>query len=167
MIKKDTEHIINQLGSLLSSLKKEEYTKPLEIFNGSSIGQHFRHILEFYITLIEQKDGEICYDKRKRELVYEIDIASTLDKFKDIVSFVQNMDEHRSVSVYPETASSEGSGVFDSTIGRELMFVFDHTVHHLAIIKIGIMLNFPEIALPENLGVAPSTIKYRKAKCAQ
>jgi hypothetical protein len=48
----------------------------------------------------------------------------------------------------------------DSSVGRELMYAFDHAIHHIAIIKIGIKAAFPQIQIPQEIGVAPSTIRY-------
>jgi hypothetical protein len=39
--------------------------------------------------------------------------------------------------------------------------VYDHAVHHLAIIKIGIRCSFPQWIIDRDLGVSPSTLKAR------
>ena len=54
-----------------------------------------------------------------------------------------------------------------TTFERELMYNIEHTIHHLAIIKIAIRLVAPHIRLPDNFGVAASTIKHRDSLCAQ
>jgi len=54
----------------------------------------------------------------------------------------------------------------DTTFNRELLYAIEHTVHHMAIIKIGMLLNYPNVTVPENFGVAESTIQY-KTSCAQ
>jgi hypothetical protein len=54
-----------------------------------------------------------------------------------------------------------------SNIERELMYNIEHTIHHLAIIKIGLNAVAPQIALSEHFGVAPSTIRHKQNICAQ
>lgn len=49
--------------------------------------------------------------------------------------------------------------IIESTIGREVMYAFDHAVHHMAIIKIGLIENFPDKTIDVNLGIAPSTVR--------
>ena len=53
----------------------------------------------------------------------------------------------------------------DSNYFREVMYNLEHTIHHLALIKVGI-IQFTEIVLPESFGVAPSTMQHRK-QCVQ
>ena len=39
------------------------------------------------------------------------------------------------------------------------MFAYDHALHHLAIIKMGLLSAFPQIKVDENMGVSPATLK--------
>ncbi|MDX1476670.1 MAG: hypothetical protein R3301_03155 [Saprospiraceae bacterium] len=55
----------------------------------------------------------------------------------------------------------------DSSLERELIYNIEHTIHHLAIIKIGLAIIAPDIPLPAHFGVAPSTVKYKQGICAQ
>lgn len=52
----------------------------------------------------------------------------------------------------------------NSTLLRELLYVMDHSIHHMALIKIGINVNFPQIHLNENFGIFSSTIKFTNKK---
>jgi hypothetical protein len=49
-------------------------------------------------------------------------------------------------------------------MGREMVFVYDHAIHHLAIIRIGLQVHFPEVDVDVHLGVSPSTIKAKLGK---
>ncbi|MEP0552783.1 MAG: hypothetical protein ABJE29_00430, partial [Balneola sp.] len=45
-----------------------------------------------------------------------------------------------------------------SSIRRELQFLVSHTVHHYALI--GLILKTMDVEVPEDFGVAPSTLKH-------
>jgi len=58
-MKEVSKKILLQLENVLVGLTNEEYTTPLEIFSGTSIAQHTRHILEFYLCLISNSESSV------------------------------------------------------------------------------------------------------------
>ena len=54
---------------------------------------------------------------------------------------------------------------FHTNYHREIAYNLEHTIHHMALIKVGIC-ELSDIRVPEGFGVATSTMKYRK-ECAQ
>jgi len=54
---------------------------------------------------------------------------------------------------------------FSTNYHREIAYNLEHTIHHMALIKIGI-LELSDLQIPEGFGVASSTMKYKK-ECAQ
>jgi hypothetical protein len=58
--------IIAQLKDLLSTMDTAQYTQPLTVFSGSSVGQHVRHTVEFFqCFILGLEDGVVDYDARK------------------------------------------------------------------------------------------------------
>ena len=165
--KTGTKNIISQIVNLLGSLTEEQYARPLPIYNGSTLGQHFRHIFDFYQCLVQDASrGTIDYASRARDPRIEQQPTYAQDAFVRVAEKIDGLEELRSLEVLADFSSdaAEGRPLLKSTVGRELMFAHDHAVHHIAIIKIGFQQAFPEIPIALEVGVAPSTIKYRKGQ---
>jgi len=165
--KEGTRTIAQQIRSLLLQLDQASYARPLDIFNGSSIGQHFRHIIDFYDCLVRGvKSGKIDYASRDRHTNIETDPTVALKKFDDLLTQLDQVDELDRLEVKADFSPNAQATrpIVASSVGRELMFACDHAIHHLALIKIGLQTTFPELALDPELGVAPSTVRYQAEK---
>jgi len=161
---KGTKIITSQIINILDQIGQDEYKKPLVIFNGSSIGQHFRHILDFYNCLIKGlANSVIDYSDRERNPAIESDVKAAKVAFYEIQQKVANLEELQILQVKADFVqeSDVAQPIVNSSIGRELMYAYDHALHHLAIVKIGMKTAFPHINLDKNIGVAPSTIRYK------
>lgn len=155
--------ITGQITGLLDQFTPYDYRKPLDEYDGSSIGQHFRHILEFFQCLQQGiSDGQVDYAARKRNLLYEDNPALAADAFYAFCKEIEAYPDTLPLSVCAEFGT-EIRPVYESTVGRELLFIYDHAIHHLAIIKIGLNCQFPHISAGKNLGVSPSTVKSRQS----
>ncbi len=164
-MKNVSKKILSQLENVLSSLTDKEYTASLEIFSGASVGQHTRHILEFYLCLISNCECEVInYDLRQRDKNIEQNLSFCLSKIGEIKEHLNPLNSDKSICL--EAVQGGKTIKVATTFNRELLYAIEHTVHHLAIIKMGILLNYPHIEIPENFGVAESTIQY-KSSCAQ
>jgi len=156
--------LLQQLNTVLLQLSLEDYSLPLKICSYATIGQHTRHIINFYNVFIERiDDHKVCYDNRERnsDLETKKDIASLHIK-KIMVSLETECINREIVILSTITGNKE---IIKSSVARELLFILDHTVHHLAMIKMAIKTNFDYIEFPKNFGIAQSTIDYKK-KCA-
>jgi len=160
---------LKDIKELLVTLPISLYTEKKEILSGSSIGQHFRHVLEFYVCAFSNLDSNvISYDKRERNLLIETDTNTASNVISSIVASLESVTEDQSVSLevnYSGEIDSECVKV-PSTLYRELAYCLEHTIHHLIIIKLALKADDDEVELSDNFGVAPSTIRHRK-KCAQ
>jgi hypothetical protein len=157
--------IFDQINQTLGKLTIYQYTQGLDVFEGSSIGMHFRHIFDFY-QCIEKSlvSGHLDYCKRERNPLIENDPEIASRSFSACFLSLKKADENQSLIVWADFSTTQTDRPrVQSSVGREMMYAFDHAVHHLAIIKIGIKTAFPEINLDEGFGVAPSTQKHQKA----
>lgn len=161
--KQGAEEIREQVIEVLDKIPAAEYIRPRAVFNGASLGQHFRHIIEFYqCLLLGVSSGWVDYAARRRDHRLETDIAFARDTFQHLRSSLSGLDESQPIEVLADFSNRERPTV-RSTVGRELMFAYDHAIHHLAIIRIGLEGQLPGLPVRESFGMAPSTIKHRKA----
>ncbi|HMN90337.1 MAG TPA: hypothetical protein PKD70_00270 [Saprospiraceae bacterium] len=156
--------IIRYITQTLREIDAVLYAQPLDFFKGSSIGQHFRHILDFYRCLLRDfEQGIVDYAHRERDPLAETNSDYTCQAFETILSQIDSLAEYQPLAVQGDF-SEEGEAqrpLLHSSVGRELMFAHDHAVHHLAMIQVGLRLAAPQMSINEQLGVAPSTIKHR------
>ncbi|MBK9335889.1 MAG: DinB family protein [Lewinellaceae bacterium] len=154
-------HLIRQTSHLIAQLKPEDYCRPLVEFENNSLGQHFRHILEFFQCLeAGVESGTIDYAAHNRNPLYEKSPEVASAALEAFSAGLAAFDPAVPVRVRAEFGSDDRP-CFDSTVGREMLFVYDHAIHHLAIVKIGLTCCFPDIDVEKDLGVSPSTVKAR------
>jgi len=154
--------VVQQINHVLEQLEPHEYRRQLPEFEGSSLGQHFRHILEFFQCLESGvRSGTVDYAARERNLLYEDNPNLTSAAFETFADALPSLHIFDPVEVRAEFGGQERPA-YASTVGRELLFVYDHAIHHLAIIKIGLLCQFPHVRADRDLGVSPSTIKARE-----
>lgn len=150
-----------QLLEAIRMIPDALYAQPLGVYGGSSVGMHFRHVIEFFQSLhAGVATGKVCYESRSRHKLMEESSAYASGIFGELTSTLQLKDMPIAV-VHMEG----GMPAFEvaSTYYRELWYVLEHAIHHMALIKIG--YTALDITLPADFGVAPSTIQYREA-CA-
>lgn len=156
-----------QLRDMLLIINTDNYNHETDILSGSSIGQHIRHILEFYILLISGSfSGTIGYDKRQRDVRIEEDPEFAIKTIDSLLSGIDTLDENLAVHFEGDfTADGSSKNTILSSVGRELAYCIEHSIHHQALIKAGLIsLGLNDIT-DEHFGVAYSTIRYRE--CAQ
>lgn len=157
--------IFVQLSDSLSQLSQQQYSQSCKTLFNNTIGQHVRHIIELFQCLENGYDtGIVNYEKRKRDTLIETDkeladrllleIHKGLGKPNKTLTLEACYDDHVTEAIAIET-----------NYFREVAYNLEHTIHHMALIRVGIT-EISNIQLPEDFGVASSTVKYRK-QCAQ
>lgn len=159
--------LLSQLALIIEQLPEESFRKKLSILNYASIGQHIRHTIEFFQCLIEQvEQGTINYDHRKHDVVIENDSAIALESIQEIKHYLQaNAKDFQLVLEASFSLDEEEiSTRCNTSFYRELAYNIEHLVHHMAILKIGIQSMENPIQLPENFGIAASTVRFQNSK---
>jgi hypothetical protein len=156
-------NILTQLSDLTSELRENDFSKPSGTLNGSTLGQHLRHTLEFFICMEDgYNKGIINYDKRAHDKLIETDKVIALEVIDRIKAFVKNLEDNKplSLEVGYDLERDEFLTV-ETNVIRELVYNIEHAVHHMAIMKIGIKDIAPYVKLPHDFGVAASTVRYK------
>lgn len=156
--------ILNQLSTLVNQLSDSEFVSPSKALSNSTIGQHLRHTLEFFICLEQgYAKGLVNYDKRNHDKLIETDRFIALGAMQRISDFLaaNGTDQKLKLEVGYEPESEE-SVIIETNYYRELTYNIEHAVHHMAIMKIGIREVATAVSLPPNFGVAVSTIRYQQ-----
>ena len=168
-MKKVAKENLMQLKDLLVKLSPEEYTGKPDVLSGATIGQHIRHILEFYLLLVSGSfTGIISYDKRERDIRIESDPAFAISVIERLIAGIETLKEANSIEFDADySRGGNAANMIISSIGRELAYCIEHSIHHQALIKAGLInLGLADMT-DEYFGVAYSTIRYRNQACAQ
>ncbi|PWK17450.1 hypothetical protein LV89_04365 [Arcicella aurantiaca] len=161
MLQKTNIDIIDQLIDLLNDLDSIIYRDSLRPLHYSTVGQHVRHIVEFYQCLLKSNADELVnYDARERNIQIEVDKNFTIEILEGIKQQLSLSKSDHPLSLKTQFGADQAMLV-PSSFYRELTYLIEHTIHHLAIIKIGLNEMYPEVKIPQNFGVAHSTIRFR------
>ena len=162
--------LLAQGTELIGRLGQEIYVGRYKACFNSSMGGHFRHVVEHYQGLLGALEtGDVDYEKRARDEMIETDPAYALQVVKEIEGGLKALSAEaapdRTLRMAAETVADH---MLVTSLGRELEFLISHTVHHYALIAV--IAGHHGVALPDNFGMAPSTLKYlrtTKAACAR
>jgi uncharacterized damage-inducible protein DinB len=146
------------LHTIVESLADEVYATKVSRTSGT-IGEHVRHTLDHARALLALDGaGDLTYDARLRGTRVETD---AVEGMREIVRVCTGLDALRAVPadrqirLHVLADASRPPVELLTTIGRELAFVVQHTIHHCALIAV--LLERRGIATPARFGYAPST----------
>lgn len=155
--------VVRQLTDLLKQLKPNEYSQSLTVLNGSSIGQHTRHVVEFYLCLLKGiRGGVVDYDARERNLMLENDLNFTINCLQEIENSIEAIKNPNEPLLLAVSYCTDSQDFIETNFMREMVYLVEHSIHHYALIRIGLQENFSTIFIPKNFGVAYSTVKHRE-----
>jgi hypothetical protein len=106
----------------------------------------------------------VNYEKRKRDYKIETEKDFAIQLMQEIYRCVErpNIELLMQAEDYGDDASRID---IPTNYYRELAYNLEHTIHHMALIRVGIN-DISRVMLSEKFGVAYSTVKYWK-ECAQ
>ena len=155
--------ILAQGEDLLRALTVENFTRQIPVVFNASIGGHYRHCLDHFTSFLLALDAdEVDYDHRKRDPRLETQPEFAFALTAEMRRTLEQLTPDTLCTVVKarcEVSYTHGhSPVTRSTRARELTYCIAHAIHHYALISV--MARLMEVKLPENFGVAPSTVAH-------
>lgn len=153
-----SKYQIKCLKDIVSQLTDEEYSNLKDGSFSSSIGKHIRHIISFYLMFFDGvKSGNLSYDKRIRAKNIETKTVEAEKKLNEIINELNIKIQDKELNLKLKINNEDLHMV--SSMSREMVYLMEHTTHHMAIIRIILDEKAPHIEVDKNFGIAYSTPK--------
>ncbi len=157
------EDVLQQGCTLLRSVSPAVYASRGDDPSGSSIGAHYRHVLDHFLCLREGiQTGQINYDRRRRDSELENSPQRALTVTQQLMAHLTELSpeilQRECTVVYSVGYGDAEAQGAPSNLTREMMFCVGHTIHHYAILKL--LCTAAGVRLPREFGIAPSTLKH-------
>jgi uncharacterized damage-inducible protein DinB len=160
-------HLLMQALNLVQRLQNEAALG----FNFSqAVGPHVRHIIEHYAALIDTLEGVsaiLCYDARERNLVLQNVPDMAAAKLQKLIANLLQLALAKSWHLDSSLATTLKTGTqgeleitVNTSLGRELLFLSSHTVHHFALLNQ--YAQRAGVDMGVNFGKAPATLAYER-----
>jgi len=164
-LQQSIKNVFVQLNDSLQQLTNAEYTQPSKQLFNATIGQHVRHIIELFVCLENgYESGTVNYENRKRDVLIQMDKEFARQLLHGIYRTVSRPDKVLLLEANYDPGSDE-TFLIETNYYREIVYNLEHTVHHMALIRVGIN-EVSTLTVPQEFGVAASTIKHQKL-CVQ
>jgi hypothetical protein len=154
---------------LLDSVDGDTYRRMLGAPYMASIGKHYRHVQDHFTCLaLGLQASVINYDDRHRDVMLESFIGIAKDATISLIEELggsEHLDPSAPCSVVYSVGYQDNEPLhMSSTVGREISYCVSHAIHHFAIIRL--VCAELGVSLPQQFGVAPSTLKHREVVSA-
>jgi uncharacterized damage-inducible protein DinB len=129
------------------------------------IGTHVRHIIDHYWAFQQGLvSGSIDYNRRHRDTSLETDRQQATEALQMIYQWLQKQDlANRPIIVVCEiSVSQKESASIESCVDRELVYLLNHTLHHIAYANL--LAKSLGLKTPRHLGVAPATASFLRQR---
>jgi hypothetical protein len=163
-LQQTNQQILLQISEFIDSLEDNQFSANLSILSGNTVGKHLRHIIEFYQHLLASYLTDqviVDYDARRRDYKTETNRSYAKEQVERLIFQLEKVNNNREMLLSFSLNEQGDKQHIATTFHRELAYNLEHTIHHLAIIKIAVMSHFPEVQLDSHFGVAYSTIQYQ------
>lgn len=167
----DLSSVLEQLGGWLSNLDPAVY-QGLPGDNGSAAphnqtpGRHTRHIIDHFAALDagleaaaqNETTPQVDYEQRQRQADLERKPEAARARIDYFSKRCHQWCQQGEQALLIRHHTDRGETLLDSSLSRELVFLSQHSIHHMAVIEL--LLSSSGLAVPEGFGVNPSTRRY-------
>lgn len=152
--------LVRHIEDLLTILRQLSPAQYCTQDKHSSIGGHMRHILEFMQTLHNGLTaGFVDYELRERNVLFETDPIATEECLRFLAqglchALMQSPEPHL-LTLHETPYVGAEKIALTTSLEREILFIIQHGIHHLAVIKM--LAAAQNIALDASIGLAIAT----------
>jgi hypothetical protein len=149
---------LKSLSNLLLLLNDKQYNQKSSFLGNASIGGHTRHIIELLKCATDgYHTGTVDYLNRVRDLAIETERSVAMRELNLMTEQVIQSDKQMNLVI--ESCEENALNYVTTTYFREIVYNAEHTIHHLALIRVALREMQLEI-VDDDFGMAYSTIKY-------
>ena len=157
---------LQEVQQLVKACNGKHYNQPCT-HSESGIGRHVRHILDHFCALQDGLQRDLInYNCRHRDSSIEDNPTIALALIVEMQQWLMQADNdlcERAIKIETEVSLSQQKNMrFMSSLSRELCYLINHTVHHVAYAKL--VAQHLGIEIDGAIGVAPSTASYFRQK---
>jgi hypothetical protein len=162
--------VLQQGFVFLNRVGDVAYARPLGGELETSLGAHYRHVLDHFLCLSEGlRSGQVNYDQRRRNPQIESSVLCARLVTEGLIDELGGLS-HEILRSECTVTYSVGYGETEaeavrSNLAREVMFCVGHAIHHYAILKL--LCSGVGVKVPYGFGVAPSTLKHLETEAAE
>lgn len=136
-----------------------------------AVGPHVRHIIEHYEALLRHLDNNtsasVDYDTRERDMAVQSQPEATKAKLRTVAGQLEHLSSQAAWQLDTPLQTRLQTGAYGelqmtvaSSLGRELLFLSSHTVHHFALLSH--YCKAAGVDLGHDFGKAPSTLAFER-----
>jgi hypothetical protein len=158
---------LRQALALIGRLDDATFASAPKSLAAYKVGSHLRHILEFYECFLNGIERlRIDYDARRRDESIERSRFAASERIRQVIRRLEHdsrlLQETAVLVRMEDAAETAGDPWLASSIGRELLALSSHTIHHFALIAL--TLHAHRVAVDPDFGMSPSTIRFKSAQ---
>ncbi len=167
MLLKAVKSALNQVVEVIECAKELPSFKGGELYQSKGVGRHVRHIVDHFLALHNGLELKVVdYNQRNRESPIEVDYQLAHEKIQFLMNWLDTLElNQQRLEVYSEIDCFQTvTQSFESCLERELLYLINHTIHHMAYVKL--VARVSGVFLPEHIGIAPSTATFLRESSA-
>jgi uncharacterized damage-inducible protein DinB len=150
---------VGELAALVERTSDADYVARPPGGVSGSVGAHVRHCLDHVHAVLEAvPGGTMTYDDRARHGALEVDRELAARALRDAAARLESLGRRAFDAPVTLVSQVDRAGArvrVASSLGRELVFALQHTIHHQA--TVAVLLSGRGVAVPGTFGYAPST----------
>lgn len=149
---------LQALGQIVQTLDSRTYRATPGETSGS-IGAHVRHCVDHARALLASAPAmPLTYDSRVRGTALETDPVHAVAALDAVCADLERLAGRpltQPIRLAAIVERGEAPVLLDTSLGREITYVLQHTTHHCALVAV--LLEVQQARVPDRFGFAPST----------